>query len=106
MAPPALPDTPLTARVLDLARVLPAHAVIAERTAAWLWGVDVLPRGADETTWPIELAVPPGPAPPEIPGTFLTALATTLMDRGWTPAPARMQRLDRHLTALRRNRSP
>lgn len=64
---PSPPDV-LTARVRSLAPVLPAHAVIAERTAAWLWGVDALPMGARRAGRPIELAVPAGRAPSDPPG--------------------------------------
>ncbi|ACY99428.1 type IV toxin-antitoxin system AbiEi family antitoxin [Thermomonospora curvata] len=61
-------DDVLTARIRSLWQAAPAHAVIAERAAAWLWGIDALPMGADRATWPIELAVPADRPLPDPPG--------------------------------------
>ncbi|MBO2451066.1 hypothetical protein J4573_28480 [Actinomadura barringtoniae] len=38
------------------------QAVIGHRSAAWLWGLDVLPPGSLQSDWRIELLVPPGTA--------------------------------------------
>ncbi|TMR21727.1 hypothetical protein, partial [Actinomadura geliboluensis] len=48
----------LTARAAVLSGLLPPEAVIARRTAAWIWGLDVLPPGMDETDWPVDLITP------------------------------------------------
>ncbi|WP_372729393.1 type IV toxin-antitoxin system AbiEi family antitoxin [Nocardioides sp.] len=47
-------------RAAALARVLPADAVATDRTAAWLHGVDLLPRSSRETTPPLQVFRPPG----------------------------------------------
>jgi len=50
--------TSLKARAADLAKAHP-QAVIGRRSAAWLWGLDVLPPGSSPSTWRIELLIPP-----------------------------------------------
>ena len=50
---------PLAARAAMISRLLPSEdVVIVGRTAAWIWGLDVLPPGADEADWDVELVVP------------------------------------------------
>jgi very-short-patch-repair endonuclease len=49
---------PLAARAAALSRILPPGTVVARRTAAWVWGLDVLPPGADEADWTIDLIAP------------------------------------------------
>jgi hypothetical protein len=58
----------LAARAALLSGLLPAEAVIGRRTAAWIWGLDVLPPGVDETDWPVDL-ITPEPAAPLAPDT-------------------------------------
>lgn len=55
----------LTARAAALSRLLPDDVVIARRTAAWIWGLDVLPPGVDEADWDVELITltPPAESP-------------------------------------------
>lgn len=53
----------LRTRAEALCVVLPEHAAICRRTAAWLWGLDVLPPGVDEHEWPVEVLVPAGATP-------------------------------------------
>jgi len=67
----------LTARAAALSRLLPDDVVIARRTAAWIWGLDVLPPGVDEADWDVELITltPPAESPgrrpfAEVPGLF------------------------------------
>jgi hypothetical protein len=50
----------LGARAIVLSRRLPGYAVVGRRTAAWLWGLDVLPPGVSASSWPVEVLVPPG----------------------------------------------
>ena len=38
--------------------------VACRRTAAWLWGLDVLPPGKRHDEWPVEVVVPSGGRPP------------------------------------------
>ncbi|MCP2339499.1 hypothetical protein [Actinomadura rupiterrae] len=49
-----------------LADILPAGAVIARRTAAWIWGIDVLAPGARPNEWDLDLILAE-PAPPDTP---------------------------------------
>ncbi|NDU71560.1 hypothetical protein GWI34_02820 [Actinomadura sp. DSM 109109] len=58
----------LAARAAALSRMLPPEALIARRTAAWIWGLDVLPPGVDELDWGVEL-VTPGTSSPITAGT-------------------------------------
>lgn len=56
----------LAARAAALSSLLPQEVVIARRTAAWIWGLDVLPPGVNELDWDVELITPRTPeAPPE-----------------------------------------
>ncbi|WP_067462293.1 hypothetical protein [Actinomadura macra] len=50
----------LRARAAALSRILPADVVVGRRTAAWIWGLDVLPPGVNESDWNVEL-ITPGP---------------------------------------------
>lgn len=43
------------ARAAALSGLLPGDVVIARRTAAWIWGLDVLSPGVDEASWDVEL---------------------------------------------------
>lgn len=54
----------LRARAVVLSRRLPGYAIVGRRTAAWLWGLDVLPPGVSASAWPVEVLVPPGRSPP------------------------------------------
>jgi hypothetical protein len=60
--PPLEEMRDLRARAAVLSRRLPVYAVVGRRTAAWLWGLDVLPPGASAANWPVEILVPPGRA--------------------------------------------
>ncbi|MEV0665753.1 hypothetical protein ACIBI3_28770 [Actinomadura luteofluorescens] len=59
----------LAARAAALSSLLPPEVVIARRTAAWIWGLDVLPPGVNELDWDVELIAPrtseapPAPSP-------------------------------------------
>ncbi|MEU8305431.1 hypothetical protein AB0C84_17905 [Actinomadura sp. NPDC048955] len=59
----------LAARAAALSSLLPQEVVIARRTAAWIWGLDVLPPGVNELDWDVELIAsrtsetPPAPSP-------------------------------------------
>ncbi|WP_149257098.1 hypothetical protein [Actinomadura sp. K4S16] len=48
----------LAARAAALSGLLPREVVIARRTAAWLWGLDVLPPGVSEIDWDVEFLTP------------------------------------------------
>lgn len=50
----------LSDRVEELASELPLSAVFGLRTAAWLHGLDVLPRSVSDDCWPVEVVVPKG----------------------------------------------
>ncbi|ADD42169.1 hypothetical protein Snas_2486 [Stackebrandtia nassauensis DSM 44728] len=50
----------LSERVGELAAELPLAAVFGLRTAAWLHGLDVLPRSVSNDCWPVEVVVPKG----------------------------------------------
>lgn len=109
----------LAARAAALSRILPEDVVIARRTAAWIWGLDVLPPGADETEWGVELITvdpcgdPPG-TPPDAPGADtvelpaahivdeagvrITSLARTALDCArWLPRYEAVAALDQFL---------
>ncbi|MUN39127.1 hypothetical protein [Actinomadura litoris] len=45
-------------RARALSTLLPEEAVVARRTAAWIWGLDVLPPGVNEADWEIEVITP------------------------------------------------
>ncbi|MEV3924269.1 hypothetical protein [Actinomadura coerulea] len=59
----------LAARAAALSGVLPPEVVIARRTAAWIWGLDVLPPGVNELDRDVDLISPraregpPAPVP-------------------------------------------
>ncbi|WP_141576845.1 hypothetical protein [Actinomadura sp. WMMA1423] len=48
----------LAARAAALSSLLPQEVVIGRRTAAWLWGLDVLPPGVREIDWDVEFLTP------------------------------------------------
>lgn len=98
-----IPDT-LGLRAAALRRVVPQRAVACRRTAAWLYGVDVLALGAHLQTPPVELLVPAGTAAVrrngaigysalltdneviEIDGVLVTSPLRTTLDLGrWLP---------------------
>ncbi|MFC4909940.1 hypothetical protein [Actinomadura gamaensis] len=62
-------------RPARLADILPTGAVIARRTAAWIWGIDVLSPGVRPGQWELDL-IHPEPAPPDTPP-----------DPRWAPLP-------------------
>ncbi|WP_433237450.1 hypothetical protein [Actinomadura nitritigenes] len=107
--------SPLTVRAAALSGLLPPDAVIARRTAAWIWGIDVLPPGVNETDWDVEL-ITPGPAecatgppvadhvdlPPdhvrEEAGIRVTSRARTALDcTRWLPRSEAVAALDQFL---------
>ncbi|OLT26931.1 hypothetical protein BJF79_11915 [Actinomadura sp. CNU-125] len=53
----------LETRAAMLSRLLPGEVVVARRTAAWLWGLDVLPPGVREADWPVDLVDPRSSGP-------------------------------------------
>lgn len=57
----------LATRALAVSRDLP-WAVISHSTAAWLWGLDVLPPGVREHDWDVDILVPPELAVRDVPG--------------------------------------
>ncbi|QXJ25576.1 hypothetical protein AGRA3207_007091 [Actinomadura graeca] len=97
--------------------VLPAEAVVARRTAAWIWGLDVLPPGMSESDWSVELITPrpvdTAPDPPALaPGTVdlppehvleeddvrVTSLHRTALDCArWLPRAEAVAALDQFL---------
>ncbi|GAA4577237.1 type IV toxin-antitoxin system AbiEi family antitoxin domain-containing protein [Planotetraspora kaengkrachanensis] len=50
----------LAVRAQIIAAVSGPTAIICRRTAAWLWGLDVLPPGKTSHDWPVELLVAAG----------------------------------------------
>lgn len=48
----------LASRAAALSSLLPREVVVARRTAAWIWGLDVLPPGMNEADWDVELITP------------------------------------------------
>lgn len=128
-------EAPLAARAAALSSLLPEDVVMVRRTAAWIWGLDVLPPGVDEADWEIELVMAAGPGNPSEtpasagtietapitsessgtasgassdflrrPAPYLEALLTAMLQRGWTPDDAAMERLALHLARLARRR--
>ncbi|GAA2111512.1 type IV toxin-antitoxin system AbiEi family antitoxin domain-containing protein [Actinomadura alba] len=106
----------LEARASVISRLLPPHTVVARRTAAWLWGLDVLPPGVDAARWPVELVVPPDHTPPrrpgievrlsqlppdeitEVSGVRVTSMERTAMDCGrWLPRLEAVAAVDQFL---------
>jgi len=57
----------LAVRALAVARDIPG-AVICRSTAAWLWGIDVLPPGVHERDWDVDVLTPPSLPLPALPG--------------------------------------
>ncbi|WP_051468186.1 hypothetical protein [Actinomadura oligospora] len=64
-------------RPRQLADVLPSGAVIARGTAAWLWGLDVMPAGARRDERELDVILPPESAPHD-----------AEPDARWVPLPA------------------
>jgi hypothetical protein len=108
----------LRARAALTSRRLPPYAVVGRRTAAWLWGLDVLPPGVSASDWPVELLVPPGRSPPHrkgcrcyvaaceandvavLEGTRLTSRERTALDCArWLPRLQAVAALDQFLRA-------
>ncbi|WP_433468862.1 hypothetical protein [Spirillospora sp. CA-128828] len=107
----------LAARAAALSSLLPEEVVIARRTAAWIWGLDVLPPGVNEVDWDVELITPQksdpaaGPSPVtadsvELPADHVveetdvrvTSLARTALDCArWTPRYEAVAALDQFL---------
>ncbi|WP_173100277.1 hypothetical protein [Actinomadura verrucosospora] len=106
----------LTARAAALSRLLPPDAVIARRTAAWIWGIDVLPPGVNEADWDVDLITPrpdhPATGPPLLPdhvdlpldhigeeaGIRVTSRARTALDcTRWLPRAEAVAALDQFL---------
>lgn len=58
----------LATRAIAVAREL-SGVIVCRSTAAWLWGLDVLPPGVNEQSWDVDLLAPPGlPSPqPQVP---------------------------------------
>ncbi|MEV5573719.1 hypothetical protein AB0L06_27070 [Spirillospora sp. NPDC052269] len=83
----------LDGRPSRLSDVLPAGAVIARGTAAWLWGLDVLAHGIRRDEWELDLILPPETAPPD-----------AEPDPRWVPLPSghMTTRGDVRLTTLTR----
>lgn len=82
----------LDGRPRRLADVLPAGAVIARATAAWLWGLDVLPPGARPGERELDLILPPETAPTDTGTDTGTAVGTGAgtdagLDARWAPLP-------------------
>ncbi|PRX06780.1 UNVERIFIED_ORG: hypothetical protein CLV66_102111 [Actinomadura viridilutea] len=97
----------LTARAAVISRLLAPDAVIARRTAAWIWGLDVLPPGVDERRWDVEVALPGhGEAGDELSdediveegGVKVTSMARTALDCArWLPRREAVAALDQFL---------
>lgn len=68
-------DDVLTARIRSLWQAAPAHAVIAERAAAWLWGIDALPGAPTGPPGPSNWPSPPTAPFPTRPAAGCAALA-------------------------------
>ncbi|RJL25138.1 DUF559 domain-containing protein [Bailinhaonella thermotolerans] len=98
------------------ARVSRPPAVVCRRTAAFVWGVDVLPPGRHPDAWDVELMVPRGHTPARRPGCavyqgelpagdvtrekgmWVTTKARTALDCGrWLPRMEALAALDRFL---------
>ncbi|MFI0348852.1 hypothetical protein [Actinomadura sp. 9N407] len=88
------------ARAALIGRLGPS-GVVARRTAAWIWGLDVLPPGLDEPEWDVDLArdrdVPPGHTTAES-GVHVTTLGRTALDCArWLPRGEAVAALDQFL---------
>jgi 3-hydroxyacyl-CoA dehydrogenase-like protein len=53
-----------TIRARAILQDLPPHVVVAGRSAAWIWGYDVLPLQSSEEDWPIDLIADQPVLPP------------------------------------------
>ncbi|MGI5202512.1 hypothetical protein ACQEU6_13195 [Spirillospora sp. CA-108201] len=106
--------TGLSARAEALSGILPQECVVARRTAAWVWGLDVLPPGVNELDWDVELITPEPPSSAfqisadnvELPSEHvveesdvrLTSLARTALDCArWLPRYEAVAALDQFL---------
>ncbi|GAA4083313.1 hypothetical protein [Actinomadura miaoliensis] len=97
----------LAVRASMISRLLAPHAVIARRTAAWIWGLDVLPPGVNQWQWDVELVRPGHDLPPdELPaediveeaGVRVTSMARTALDCArWLPRREAVAALDQFL---------
>lgn len=95
----------LETRAAMLSRLLSDEVVIARRTAAWLWGLDVLPPGVREADWPVDLVDPSDPETPIPPEhtverehVRLTSPARTALDCArWLPRYEAVAGLDQFL---------
>lgn len=97
----------LAARASMISRLPAPHAIVARRTAAWLWGLDVLPPGVRQWRWDVELVLPGRDLPPdELPaehiveeaGVRVTSLARTALDCArWLPRLEAVAALDQFL---------
>jgi hypothetical protein len=106
----------LRVRAAALSRRLPPYAIVGRRSAAWLWGLDVLPPGVSQYDWPVEMLVPPGRSPPRragcrcyvsayddgdvavLDGTRLTSRERTALDCArWLPRLQAVAALDQFL---------
>jgi hypothetical protein len=103
----------LTARAAALSSLLPDEAVVARRTAAWIWGLDVLPPGVNEADWGVDLITPrtsgsaeisadsadlPSDHVQEESGVRLTSPARTALDCArWLPRREAVAALDQFL---------
>ncbi|MQY09419.1 hypothetical protein [Actinomadura macrotermitis] len=91
----------LTARAEAIGRLPAPGAVVVRRTAAWLWGLDVLPPGANQAEWPVDLQ-PAGLLPAdhtvERSGVRVTTLTRTALDCArWLPRLEAVAALDQFL---------
>ncbi|WP_157431530.1 hypothetical protein [Actinomadura hibisca] len=105
--------TPIADHALAVKPLVPDGAVAARGTAAWLWGLDVLPPGARWTEREVDLILPSGEGPPgddprwvELPeehvteesGVRLTSLSRTALDCArWLSEPEALAALDQFL---------
>ncbi|MFI0406761.1 hypothetical protein [Actinomadura sp. 3N508] len=105
----------LASRAAALSDLLPQDVVVARRTAAWIWGLDVLPPGVDEADWDVELITPESAENPpsrataetvELPadhvaeefGVRMTTFARTALDCArWLPRYEAVAALDQFL---------
>ncbi|NVI90247.1 hypothetical protein [Actinomadura sp. BRA 177] len=103
----------LATRAAALSGLLQHDAVVARRTAAWIWGLDVLPPGVNEADWDVELITsrtstsdPISPATVELPAGHimeesdvrLTSTARTALDCSrWLPRSEAVAALDQFL---------
>ncbi|WP_051712680.1 hypothetical protein [Spirillospora albida] len=85
----------LETRAAALSRLLPPDVVIARRTAAWIWGLDVLPPGADAADWEIDLVTAAGENAPDPPSAECAALPS-----GHIVEEGGVRLTSRHRTAL------